>query len=182
MLSDASESPRQLEMLLPHLDGLPPLVVPSGCGLRAYEPGDEAAWARIMNECVGQDWTAKRCRAELVERPEFRADGCFIATVGGVPQGTATAWVKPALAPETGYVHMVGVAPQQRGRGLGMLVTLATLHWFHDHGFQQVVLHTDDWRLAAIGVYRKLGFQPVLFDDRHTQRWAEVEGKLRRSA
>jgi mycothiol synthase len=170
--------PRQLEMRRADLEGLPPLRVPDGCALRTFQPGDEAAWARIMNDCVGQDWTPERCRAELLERPEFSADGCFIALVDGVPQGTATAYSREGLAPETGYVHMVGVAPACRGRGLGLLVTLATLHWFRDHGFHRALLHTDDWRLPAIGSYLKLGFEPVLFDDDHRRRWAEVRGLL----
>ena len=170
--------PGQLEMVLPSLEALPILSVPSACGLRSYLPGDELHWARIMNHCIGQDWTGERCRAELVERPEFRADGCFFATIDGVPQGTATAWRRAYLGPETGYVHMVGVAPIARGRGLGRLVSLATLHWFRDHGFQRALLHTDDWRLPAIHIYRSLGFEPVLYNEEHTRRWNEVHGKL----
>lgn len=169
--------PRQLQMRRSHLDGLPPLEVPSGCELRTYQPGDEVHWARIMNQCIGQDWTPARCLKELVNCPQFRADGCFIASVNGVPQGSATAWVKPELE-EDGYVHMVGVDPASRGKGLGGVVSLAVLHWFRDHGFRRAVLHTDDWRLPAIHIYLKLGFEPVLFDEHHRQRWETVGHKL----
>jgi mycothiol synthase len=175
---DIQNMPQQLEMSRPHLEELPTLAIPGGSGLRTFVPGDEEHWVRIMNDCIGSAWTVERCRAELVERPEFRADGCFFALVEGIPQGTATAWVKPELVGETGYVHMVGAAPSYRGRGLGLLVTLAALHWFRAHGFRRAVLHTDDWRLPAIGVYRRLGFEPVLIDDEHARRWAEVEEKL----
>jgi len=171
-------SPRQLEMRRPDLDGLPPLEAPEGVALRSYLPGDEAHWARIMNDSIGEGWTAERCRVELIERAEFRAEGCFFATVDGVPQGTATAWVKAGLAPETGYVHMVGVSPSCRGRGLGRLVSLAALHWFREHGFRRALLHTDDWRLPALGVYFQLGFEPVLFDAEHARRWEVVRSHL----
>lgn len=169
---------RQLEMTRPHLEGLPPLIPPPGCELRTYQPGDEVHWARIMNDCIGQGWTGERCLAEMVRRPEFRSDGCFFAVVDGVPEGTATTWVKENLAPETGYVHMVGVAPSRRGLGLGALVSLATLHWFRDHGFRRALLNTDDWRLPAIAIYLKLDFEPVLFDDEHRERWNAVREKL----
>jgi mycothiol synthase len=172
------ERPRQLRMRFSSLDALPPLAVPDGCGLRTYLPGDEAHWARIMNDCIGENWTAERCLAELVNRPEFTPEACFFATVDGVPEGTATAWRSAAVAAGTGYVHMVGVSPAARGKSLGYLVTLATLHWFHEHRYQEVVLDTDDWRLPAIGVYFKLGFQPVLFDEGHAQRWEAVRRKL----
>jgi mycothiol synthase len=174
--------PAQLQMVRPRLDDLPAIEVPRHCALRSYEPGDEAHWARIMNDCVGKSWTAQRCLEELVQRSEFRSDGCFFATVEGVPQGSATAWVKAELAPEQGYVHMVGVAPAYRGLRLGVLTTLATLHWFREHGFSQAVLNTDDWRIPAIGVYLKLGFEPVLFNESHTQRWRDVCATLGRPA
>jgi mycothiol synthase len=170
--------PRQLEMVRPNLDALPELRVPEGCGLRTYLPGDEAHWARIMNDCIGAGWTVARCREELVQRPEFRAGGWYFATVDRAPQATATAWQKRDDEETLGYVHMVGVARECRGRGLGELVTLATLHWFRDHGFRRAMLHTDDWRVPAIGLYLKLGFEPVVFDEHHARRWAEVRTKL----
>jgi mycothiol synthase len=171
-------TPQQLEMRRPDLEDLPDTVVPSGCGLRTFAHGDEEHWARIMNDCIGDGWSVNRCRTELVERPEFRAGGCFLATVDGVPQGTATAWSKPGYEGDWGYIHMVGVAPEHRGRGLGKLVTLATLRWFRSHGFRRAFLHTDDWRLPAIAVYLKLGFHPVLFDEQHSRRWQTVRERL----
>lgn len=167
-------------MVRPHLQDLPPLSVPEGCRLRTFQPGDEEHWARIMNECIGEGWTAERCRDELISRPQFRADGCFITEVDGTPQGTATAWSRPELGPEVGYVHMVGVTRECRGQGLGLLVSLATLHWFRAHGRTSALLHTDDWRLAAIATYLRLGFEPVIHDEQGAGRWAAVRARLRR--
>jgi mycothiol synthase len=170
--------PRQLEMVRPHLVQLPALVPTPGCELRTYRPGDETHWARIMNDCIGEGWTAEKCLDQLVQEPIFRPDGCFFAAIERVPRGSATAWQKPERGADEGYVHMVGVEHGFRGRGLGFLLTLATLHWFREHGFRRAVLHTDDWRIPAIGVYLKLGFEPVLFDAEHTRRWADVRARL----
>ncbi len=173
-----SASPSQLEMIRKDLSELPALEIPPDCELRTFQPGDEAHWARIMNDCIGRDWTAERCRAELVERIEFRADGCFMAVMDGEPQGSASSYVLPAFTREVGYVHMVGVAPAYRGLGLGVLVTCAVLHWFRDNDFKQALLRTDDWRLPAIGSSLKLGFEPVVFNDSHAERWDAVRANL----
>jgi mycothiol synthase len=131
-----------------------------------------------MNHCFGTQWTAERCLAELVQREEFAPQGCLFVTVDGIPQGAAAAWLKREHLGDTGFVHMVGVIPEFRGRGFGRLVTLAVLHWLREQGYRRVILHTDDWRLPAIRTYLRLGFQPVLFDDHHTRRWEAVWGKL----
>lgn len=160
-------------MALERLD-LPPLVPAPGVLLRTFRPGDEHHWARIMNECIGDDWTAGACRERLVDRPEFQADGCFFAEVDGTPQGTATAWRHPHLDARTGYVHMVGVARAARGRGLGRLVTLAVLHYMRSQGCRRAVLETDDWRIPAVITYLGLGFEPVPSDEEDRRRWAAV--------
>lgn len=178
--------PEQLKMIRPHLEGLPELEIPELCVLRAYQPGDDEHWVRIMNDSIGSGWTAEKFRAEMISRPEFRAGAIFIAVLRGVPQGTAAAW--PTLRPPDesegaeGYVHMVGVSPEARGHGLGWLVTLATLRWFQERGFARVFLTTDDWRLPAISIYLKLGFQPVIPNEEHAERWAAVRRELAKRA
>lgn len=170
--------PRQLEMRRTSLGELPPLAPPAGCTLRSYQPGDEAEWARIMNHCFGTQWTPERCLTELVQREEFDPQGCFFVAVDGIPQGAAAAWQKPEHLGDTGFVHMVGVVPEFRGRGFGRLVTLAVLHWLREQGYRRVILHTDDWRLPAIRSYLSLGFRPVLFNDHHARRWELVQARL----
>jgi hypothetical protein len=41
-------------------------------------------------------------------------------------------------------------------------------------GWRAAWLSTDDFRLAAIRIYLDLGFQPLLTDDSHRERWPEV--------
>ncbi|MBI3910993.1 MAG: GNAT family N-acetyltransferase [Armatimonadetes bacterium] len=171
-------SPSQMYMLRPHLEGLPELALPAGFGLRTYRPGDEAAWARIMNHCIGRDWTTDRCRREMVENPAIPPDSFFFATRGDEPVGTACAQIQPPGQRDLGTIHMVGVAPECRGHGLGTLLTLAVLRWLADQGFRRAQLSTDDWRLPAIRTYLRLGLLPVLFDARHRARWQAVCAQL----
>ena len=174
----ADDSPRQLHMRRPHLEGLPELEIPAGYGLRTYQPGDEAHWARIMAEAFNADWTPERCRDELTSRPPFRPTGFFLATHQGEGVASACAWIRDGELAGEGTVHMVGALKAHRGRGLGRLVTLAVLRWLAENGFRTARLSTDDWREPAIAVYLKLGFEPIFFDAQHERRWQAVRVKM----
>lgn len=69
----------QLRMRRTTLDQLPAMQVPLPYRLRTYRPGDEAAWAEIMNTGIGTDWTAEKCREQLTSRPQFLPEGLFFA-------------------------------------------------------------------------------------------------------
>jgi mycothiol synthase len=171
----------QLRMRRPNLEDLPPVVMPAGYRLRSYQPGDEAAWARIMNTGIGQDHTAERCRANLVARPQFRPDGLFFAvTEAGEAAGSACAWRQSAEEERTGYVHMVCVLPEHRGHRLGYWLSLAVLHRFRDWGMQEAILDTDDFRVPALRIYCDLGFRPLLREEDPTQpdRWRRITADL----
>ncbi|MCS6861176.1 MAG: GNAT family N-acetyltransferase [Abditibacteriales bacterium] len=162
-----------------NLENLPDVVPPDGYALRTYQPGDEAAWGRIMDTGIGQDWTVEKVRKELIERPQFAAEGLFFATYQGEPVGSACAWRASAEEKHTGIVHMVCVLPEHRGKRLGYVLTLQVLHWFREQGFAEAVLSTDDWRLSAIKAYLDLGFEPIYTEgEDHPKRWRVVGEKL----
>src|SRR5258705_12812449 len=78
-----------LRMLRPSLEGLPSLdaalqELPAGYRLRTYRPGDEAAWAEVMNTGEMGHWDVARTRVELTAcpYPQFDPDGLFFATDG----------------------------------------------------------------------------------------------------
>ena len=167
---------RQLKMRRPDLDRLPPLDMTAGYALRTWLPGDEQAWADIMNTGIGEGWTVELVQEKFTTRPSFIPDAVFFATYAGQPVGTATAWRVPETETQQGYVHMVCVLPEHRGHNLGYLTTLATLHWFKQHSFTYAILETDDFRLPAIKAYLRLGFAPVIepgYDDMR-QRWEKI--------
>ena len=179
---------RQLRMLRPHFDDLPPLDVPAGYRLRTYQSGDEPAWARIMESTsgIGKEWTVARVRERLIDREQFDPAGLFFATFDtedGRPVASATAWRASAGERVLGNVHMVCALDAHRGRGLGRLVTLAVLHHLRQRGFARADLSTDDWRLPAIKTYLALGFIPVYLPDPdhfdpHEPRWSAVFSQL----
>lgn len=146
--------------------------------MRTYQPGDESAWCRLVNECIGGEHTEEQCRRELTGRPWFDPAGLFFVEQEGEVVGTACALRRPDLGAEVGYVHMLAVLPEHRGHRLGRGLVVAVLHRFQELGYRSAVLKTDDWRLAAIKTYLSLGFRPEMTDQSHPQRWAEALQRL----
>lgn len=140
------------------LDGLPPLERPAGVAIRPYTDGDRAAWNAIITESFGRphDFTAA-----MAPDPAYRPERVLFAVVDGRAVATASAWNRPGPGGKpVGYLHMVGALPAFQGRGLGRLVSLAALHAMAAEGCAEAALQTDDFRLAAIQTYLRLGFAP----------------------
>jgi mycothiol synthase len=184
-----------IQMVRPHLEGLPPLAaavaaLPPGYRLRRYRPEDQPGWTALMNTGQMGEWTAQRTREQLTGRPwpQFDPHGLFVVThapPGGdaeVLVASACAWLAAPEERETGTLHMVCVLPEHRGLSLSHPVCLAVLHRFRERGFRRVRLTTHDWRLGAVKVYLRLGFQPLYRHPRHPDQWAALLRALRWTA
>ncbi len=171
--------PRQLRMVRPNLEDLPALELPTGYGMRTYQKGDEAHWARIISDSFGgRERTAQDTENEITGRDVFIPEGFYFATHRGVPVGTACAWRQSVEEKEVGYVHMVGVVAEHTGHKLGKWVSLAVLSYFRDNGFKCSMLDTDDFRIPAIKTYLNLGFIPVYVEKGQPERWSDIFEKL----
>lgn len=165
-------------MIRPDLKGLPEIQVPDGYGVRTYVPGDEAHWARIINDSFGGNRSAEYAVESLTSQKQFVAEGLFFATFQGTPVGTACAWCTPPDEVAVCEIHMVGVVRDHQGHGLGMLVSLFVLHFLAKRGVCGAQLNTDDDRLPAIKTYLNLGFKPAYRDASHPERWEAVYDSL----
>jgi len=163
----------QLIMRRPNLDGLPDLVIPDGYTLRTYKDGDEAAWDAIVGPM-----SSKGFINEIKNHRFFSPERVKLICRDDVPVATATAWEDEGGDLTTAVVHMVGTDTAYRGQGLGFAVTNAVLHHMQRQGKASVYLSTDDFRVPAIKIYLKLGFEPDLTKPGHTERWEILHKKL----
>ncbi len=165
-------------MVIPSLARPAEVVVPAGYTIRTYQPGDGAAWCRLINDTIGGEYTEERFEQELSGAPGLEPADVFFAVSGRVVAGTAWARRSGHRPEHIGYVHMVAVAPEHRGRGVGRALVVSVLHRFREAGLASAMLETDDVRLPAIRLYLALGFRPELTHDSHAERWRRVGREL----
>jgi mycothiol synthase len=162
------------------LADLPPIDVPPGYALRHFRSGDAPAWAALMarNGELGP-WDIVRAEPYFAAEGRMPVEGAFFITAGDTPIATAQLHLKPegpyAPIPELGWV---AVDPAHQGHGLGAVASLAVMHYAVSLGHGEIFLLTDDWRLAAIRTYLKLGFEPWLTHASHPDRWRKVHDSL----
>jgi len=169
----------QLAMVRRDLANLPPVEVPEPYTLRTFREGDEPAWEEII--------------AESFDKPpgEYRFDGLvrnkglflpervfFIVSSVGKPVATATALLKASDDPIPAALHMVGVLHKHQGKKLGYWASLAAMHQHARDGVEEITLLSDDFRLAAVKTYLRLGFEPCLVHENQRERWPKVFAAL----
>lgn len=177
-MSDEKLRP-QLVMLLPSLAGLPPVRLPPGYTARHFDPGDEAAWDRVIDASFGEK-EGRTFAALMANDPAFRPERVWFLWHADEPVATTSAWHRTDWGEDCGYVHYVGVVPEHAGKGLGVQINLVALHHMVSEGRRRAVLETDDFRLPAIKTYLKLGFQPLLVHENQRDRWRTVFARLGR--
>ncbi len=154
--------------------------IAEGVTIRTFVIGrDEEAWTDLNARAFARHpeqgaWT--REDLDLRERePWFDPNGFFLAERDGKLVGFH--WTKihgrtdavPGEAETTtgaadrahepiGEVYVVGVAPEERGSGLGRALTLVGLRYLRDQGLFQVMLYVDESNTPAIRLYESLGF------------------------
>lgn len=168
----------QLAMRRENVLDLPPLLLPEGYILRPSREGDAHYWVTILNESFNNAWTDDDFDRIMVQDPAYSPDRIlFICAPDGVPCAVAAAY-RTKENPENGYLHYVGCRPCHAGKKLGMLVSLACLYKFREEGCDAVTLQTDDFRLAAIKTYLRLGFHPVIVHENQHERWKAIFAML----
>ena len=175
-----SSKPLQLRMVWPQdrLHALPDPQVHPDYELRFYQPGDETAWYTVMALAGFTGWNQERVDALL---QSVLQDGWFLAyhRATGELAASAIACHQPhALHPFGGALNWVAGHPAHQGKGLGWSVCAAVTARLLRAGYKNIYLLTDDWRLPAVKIYLKLGYQPFLFAPDMQARWEAVCAQL----
>ena len=96
----------------------------------------------------GWDNTVATFGAELAHDP----DGCFLATVGGIP----AAMVTTTSYAVSGWIGNLIVAPEARGKGIGSLLMERAIAHLRNRNISTIRLEADP---PGVRIYRRLGFR-----------------------
>jgi mycothiol synthase len=166
---------------------LPPVTLPEGVRVRTFRPGqDDEEWLALNASAFADHpeqggWTLEDLAARMRE-DWFDPRGFLVAeedAPGARDQPAARMlafhWTKvhggeTASQRSTGHdparhaheaigeVYVVGVSPSAQGKGLGKAMTVAGLRWLRSAGLRQAMLYVEADNLAALSVYKSLGF------------------------
>lgn len=170
----------QLQMVWPqHLLTSPPVVsVCSGYTLRTYRHGDEPGFYNVMALAGWPGWNDETLRpwmARIVPESWFMAihegSGGIVATAMGLHDHSET-------HPFGGELGWVAGHPAHVGRGLGKAVSAAVTARLMGAGYRNIHLYTKDERLAALSIYLKLGYVPLLTAPDTADRWQVIFSTL----
>ena len=188
-------------MTRPNLDQVPEFALPSGFALRWYQPGDEAHWLKIhlaadplhklTPELFSDQFglpterglqsasTQKRRSGINSALQNLRERQCYLLDPRREVIGTGTAWFNNNFeGARWGRVHWMAISPAFRVRGLGKALMSAVCRRLRELGHERAYLSTSTARLAAIRLYVRFGFEPVIHSVEAERAWQEVLAAL----
>ncbi|MGD0392470.1 MAG: mycothiol synthase [Acidimicrobiales bacterium] len=146
-----------------------------GVRTRPFRPGlDEEGWLAANNRAFAAHpeqghWDM----ATLVEREKeawFDPEGLLILEEGGQVAGSCWTKIHTDTDPAMGEIYVIGVDPQFHGRGWGRALTQAGLDWLAHRGLTVGMLYVDADNVAAVSMYRSMGFVDDHVDRAYVRR------------
>ena len=150
--------------------------LPEDYELRQYRPDDEVAYKELFNLGFGGDRLEHTLAHALHE-------GFFVVVHTGVGQIVASCVAQRGSwdgGHDRGILGWLIVDPSHARLGLGTIVAAKVTNRLVEEGYSEPGLGTEDFRLAAIGIYLKLGWRPHLYMENMGIRWRETYERLGR--
>ena len=164
-------SGRTLHQMRVALPLAPTTIARAGLGdraLRSFVVGqDERAWLEVNNAAFAshaeQGGWDEATLSQREQQPWFDAGGLLLHERDG--RLAAFCWTKiheptasEAADERIGEIYVIAVHPDFHGLGLGRSLTVAGLVSIADRGIHTGMLYVDGDNVAALGLYRALGF------------------------
>jgi ribosomal protein S18 acetylase RimI-like enzyme len=153
---------RRLVVLRHDLDVLQPRGFPAP---RLATSRTFAQLAELDRAAFGESWGLD---APAIERA---VQATPIGQVRVVVHPEPVAYAVVGRAGPTGYLQRLAVHPAHQHQGHGSTLVNWTLRWCRRHRCSSALVNTEDTNAAALGLYRRLGFEP-LADPLWVARWS----------
>lgn len=166
----------QLRMIWPrHLLDVPPRAAPPvDYTLRSSQPSDESHFFQLMARAGWPDWDEARLQRWL---PRIVPQGWFVVAHAATQAIVASAMAlrdEQEFGCQGGELGWVACDPAHQKKGLGAAVSAAATTRLIKEGYRYIHLYTEDRRLAALKMYLRLGYVPLLYAPDMLERWRSV--------
>lgn len=142
---------------------------PDGVELEAFVPGEEREVFDLMTDAFREHWgfvegyPFEEWRTWMVEREQFDPSLWFLASAGGELAGGSLCLIREDGA---GWVNVLGVRRQYRGRGLGLALLRHSFCEFRRRGHTQAGLDVDSENPSgATQLYERSGLRVTRHSD-----------------
>lgn len=156
-----------------------PQDLPDGYAFRKYRgASDIKKWVELVRKADGFGYVSKTTFENEISDEERL---CLLFVVkNGVYTTTAGGCKWPQLGANCAVINYVANDPQYRGMKLGLACVTETMSSVVASGYSLIIVHTEDFRLAAINTYLRLGFRPCLqeADPSQKKRWRKIYNKI----
>jgi ribosomal protein S18 acetylase RimI-like enzyme len=136
-------------------------AVPPPARVRRATPADLAPTLALHASLFPQSYLGEADFTRALDAPDracFVADAADVAGTGSI---AGYIHVQDSEAEQEAYVDYLGVAPSQRGRGLGRALLGAAAAWGAERGRSSVGLTVREDSRSALGLYVRAGFTEV---------------------
>jgi len=154
----------------------PAATFPDGIAVRAMRTGEEHDVYLATNEAFADHWgfhpsPFESWREWNLERDGSRPDLWWLAMDGGEIAGVCLNRMSDDGDPAHGYVHILGVRPPWRRRGLGEALLRYSFRDFRERGCTRVTLDVDgENTTGAVRLYERVGMHVRRRSDTYEKR------------
>lgn len=150
----------------------------AGFQLRYFEPGQEDSWFVVLNLSLEFGlWDSQRLSkftSEMIPK-----GGVIVFNELNEPVACSALCLKKRFTPSAVLMNVI-VLPSYRCLGISKVMLTDLIATSQSLAIPSITLLTDDFRLAAIGLYLQLGFRPdYSWSPDSGGRWEKVFAQLK---
>jgi mycothiol synthase len=174
----APQYEHQLEMVRPSTAPVAVARVPPGYVLRQFRAGDEQPYDDLFHLAFEDEGRCPETLARMLEGGFFLVEHL----ASGQLVASCMAWHGSSSPrhPAAGQMGWLVTDPSHARQGLGTIVAACATNRLAEEGYARPYLGTEDFRIAAIAIYLRLGWRPYVYRDDMGPRWRAIFKKVGR--